>query len=124
MQKVVKVRKSKKKWGNAVDKRDQPVYLSRPNAGGHRDARQVENERRTMSTIKEPTVKESPPEHFKVLKVMDEAVIGGTRPLGVVSQPKPVHYANAKGGMRLVDADDVRSLAKTAAQRLLNLAKI
>jgi len=60
---------------------------------------------------------------FKVLKAVDPSVIGGARPLEV-QEVKPVHYPNAKGGLRLVDSSDVRELAKHSAQRLLKLAKV
>jgi hypothetical protein len=64
---------------------------------------------------------------FKVLRAVDPAVIGGARPVEVSDeskQPKQMHYPNAKGGLRLVIAEEVRELAKISAQRLLKLAKV
>jgi len=64
---------------------------------------------------------------FKVLRAVDPTVIGGGRAVEVsdeTKQPKQVHYPNAKGGLRLVDPEEVRELAKISVQRLLQRAKV
>jgi hypothetical protein len=33
--------------------------------------------------------------------------------------PKEVHFPNAKGGLRVADAEEIRSLAKASSQRLI-----
>ncbi len=56
---------------------------------------------------------------FKTLRSVDVTTLG-TKPLEL-SPPSPeaVHFANANGGLRLIDPDEVRSLAAASARRLL-----
>lgn len=54
---------------------------------------------------------------FKALQVFN---VGGSAKLELQA-PKVVHYANAKGGLRTVDPDEVRTLAKASATALASL---
>jgi hypothetical protein len=55
-------------------------------------------------------------EQFKILRAADPAVVGGTQPLQIA---KEVHFHNAQGGLRLVNAGEVRDLARFSARNLL-----
>jgi hypothetical protein len=59
------------------------------------------------------------PERFKILRAIDPAIIGGTRPVEVAKDK--VHFANANGGLRLVNPDEVRKLAFSSAKNLLSV---
>jgi hypothetical protein len=59
------------------------------------------------------------PERFKILRAIDPAIIGGTRPVEVAKEK--IHFPNANGGLRLVNADDVRQLAHNNAKNLLSV---
>lgn len=57
---------------------------------------------------------------FKVLRAVDASVLGATtKPLEVSSGAKRDFQPNAKGGLRLVNSDDIRMLARNSAQAVL-----
>jgi hypothetical protein len=77
--------------------------------------------------MSKPTTPQAAATRFKVLRAVDPSVIGGARMVEVsdeTKQPKQIHYPNAKGGLRLIESEEVRGLAKNSAQRLLQLAKV
>jgi hypothetical protein len=61
---------------------------------------------------------------FKVLRVVDPMVLGKTKPLEVSSEAvKQDFQPNAKGGLRLVNSDEIRMLARNSAITAMNAAK-
>jgi hypothetical protein len=55
---------------------------------------------------------------FKVLRAADSSVIGGTRPIEVSKAvPLPVHFSNAKGGLRVATIPEIRACAAASAIR-------
>ena len=59
------------------------------------------------------------PARFKALKAFN--VGGSDKIVDLVREPKGVSFSNAKGGLRVVSSEDVRVLAKAAAQALGSL---
>jgi hypothetical protein len=55
-------------------------------------------------------------ENFKILRAADPAIVGATKPLQMATE---VHFPNARGGLRLVNTAEVRTLASHSAQTLL-----
>jgi len=53
---------------------------------------------------------------FTILRAVDR-VAGDAKNLQI-AQPGEIHFPNAKGGLRRVDATEVRQLAKNSANRL------
>jgi hypothetical protein len=55
---------------------------------------------------------------FKVLRVADPSTIGGTKPISVSNAgPKPVHFVNAVGGLRMGTIAEIRQCAAASAHR-------
>lgn len=56
---------------------------------------------------------------FKTLRTVDVSTLG-TEPLKLTPPaPGAVHFANANGGLRMVDSSEVRTLAAASASRLI-----
>jgi len=53
---------------------------------------------------------------FTILRAVDR-VAGDAKTLQI-AQPGEIHFPNAKGGLRRVDASETRQLARKSAQRL------
>ncbi|MGA2540417.1 MAG: hypothetical protein ABSG78_02515 [Verrucomicrobiota bacterium] len=55
---------------------------------------------------------------FKVLRVADPAMIGGSKPISVSKTgPTHVHFVNAGGGLRMGTVSEIRQAAAASAQR-------
>jgi len=65
---------------------------------------------------------------FKVLRAFGSGLGSEEKPLELSREaPKAVHFSNAKGGLRLVDSEEIRELAKASSKRLtaaLGTAKV
>jgi hypothetical protein len=57
--------------------------------------------------------------NFKVLRVSDPSVIGGSKKLEARVEPACVHFPNAKGGLRDATISEIRACAAASAQRTI-----
>ena len=68
-----------------------------------------------------PKMAQPNPNTFKTLRSVDMATLG-TKPVQIESDtsPKTVHFANANGGLRVIeDNGEIRQLAEASAKRLM-----